>query len=64
MNDYFDFSIYIDADSAHIEHWYIERFLSILNMAKQDSNSYYAQYTTLPQDEAVALPAMFGKQLI
>lgn len=23
-------------------------------MAKQDSNSYYAQYTTLPQDEAVA----------
>ncbi|MGP6388069.1 type I pantothenate kinase [Streptococcus dysgalactiae] len=54
MSDYFDFSIYIDADSAHIEHWYIERFLSILNMAKQDSNSYYAQYTTLPQVEAVA----------
>lgn len=54
MSDYFDFSIYIDADSAHIEYWYIERFLSILNMAKQDSNSYYAQYTTLPQDEAVA----------
>lgn len=54
MSDYFDFSIYIDAESAHIEHWYIERFLSILNMAKQDSNSYYAQYTTLPQDEAVA----------
>ncbi|MFP7774935.1 type I pantothenate kinase [Streptococcus dysgalactiae] len=54
MSNYFDFSIYIDADSAHIEHWYIERFLSILNMAKQDSNSYYAQYTTLPQDEAVA----------
>ncbi|MCY7208861.1 type I pantothenate kinase [Streptococcus dysgalactiae] len=54
MSDYFDFSIYIDADIAHIEHWYIERFLSILNMAKQDSNSYYAQYTTLPQDEAVA----------
>ncbi|MFA1310929.1 type I pantothenate kinase [Streptococcus dysgalactiae] len=54
MSDYFDFSIYIDSDSAHIEHWYIERFLSILNMAKQDSNSYYAQYTTLPQDEAVA----------
>lgn len=54
MSDYFDFSIYIDADSAHIKHWYIERFLSILNMAKQDSNSYYAQYTTLPQDEAVA----------
>lgn len=54
MSDYFDFSIYIDADSAHIEHWYIERFLSILDMAKQDSNSYYAQYTTLPQDEAVA----------
>ncbi|XHW17756.1 type I pantothenate kinase [Streptococcus dysgalactiae subsp. equisimilis] len=61
MSDYFDFSIYIDADSAHIEHWYIERFLSILNMAKQDSNSYYAQYTTLPQDEAVAFASNVWK---
>ncbi|GAA0060507.1 UNVERIFIED_CONTAM: type I pantothenate kinase [Streptococcus canis] len=54
MSDYFDFSIYIDADSDHIEHWYIERFLSILEMAKLDSQSYYAQYTRLPQDEAIA----------
>ncbi|MGT2934739.1 type I pantothenate kinase [Streptococcus castoreus] len=53
MSDYFDFSIYIDADSNHIEHWYIERFLSILELAKNNPRSYYAQYTKLPQAEAI-----------
>ena len=26
--DFFDFSIYVDADEADIEQWYVERFLS------------------------------------
>ncbi|HEP3822343.1 TPA: type I pantothenate kinase [Streptococcus pyogenes] len=54
MSDYFDFSIYIDADSSHIETWYIERFLSILKLAKRDPHNYYAQYTQLPRSEAIA----------
>ena len=29
MSDYFDFSIYIDADEADIERWYVERFLKL-----------------------------------
>ncbi|HHJ8647041.1 TPA: type I pantothenate kinase, partial [Streptococcus pyogenes] len=54
MSDYFDFSIYIDADSSHIETWYIERFLSILKLAKCDPHNYYAQYAQLPRSEAIA----------
>ncbi|MGS6019444.1 type I pantothenate kinase [Streptococcus pyogenes] len=54
MSDYFDFSIYIDADSSHIETWYIERFLSILKLAKRDPHSYYAQNAQLPRSEAIA----------
>ncbi|HEQ7817925.1 TPA: type I pantothenate kinase [Streptococcus pyogenes] len=54
MSDYFDFSIYIDADSSHIETWYIERFLSILKLAKCDLHNYYAQYAQLPRSEAIA----------
>ncbi|HEP7823777.1 TPA: type I pantothenate kinase [Streptococcus pyogenes] len=54
MSDYFDFSIYIDADSSHIETWYIERFLSILKLAKRDPHNYYAQYAQLPRSEAIA----------
>ena len=29
VSDYFDFSIYIDAEESDIEHWYIERFLTL-----------------------------------
>ncbi|HHP7678320.1 TPA: type I pantothenate kinase [Streptococcus pyogenes] len=54
MSDYFDFSIYIDADISHIETWYIERFLSILKLAKRDPHNYYAQYAQLPRSEAIA----------
>lgn len=54
MNDYFDFSIYIDADSNHIENWYIERFESILDLAKDDETSFYTEYAAMPRDEAVA----------
>lgn len=54
MSDYFDFSIYIDADSSHIETWYIERFLSILKLAICDPHNYYAQYAQLPRSEAIA----------
>ncbi|HEQ8498992.1 TPA: type I pantothenate kinase [Streptococcus pyogenes] len=54
MSDYFDFSIYIDADSSHIETWYIERFLSILKLAKRAPHNYYAQYAQLPRSEAIA----------
>ncbi|HEQ2247654.1 TPA: type I pantothenate kinase [Streptococcus pyogenes] len=54
MSDYFDFSIYIDADSSHIETWYIERFLSILKLTKRDPHNYYAQYAQLPRSEAIA----------
>lgn len=53
MSDYFDFSIYIDADSQHIENWYLERFLSIIELAKKDSKNYYARYSDLSQSQAI-----------
>ncbi|EGJ27174.1 type I pantothenate kinase [Streptococcus porcinus] len=54
MNDYFDFSIYIDADRNHIENWYIERFESILELAKNDDTNFYTEYASMPRDEAIA----------
>lgn len=54
MNDYFDFSIYIDADRNHIENWYIERFESILELAKNDASNFYTEYASMPRDEAIA----------
>lgn len=54
MSDYFDFSIYIDADVNLIEKWYIERFESILDLAGNDDTSFYSKYAKMPRPEAIA----------
>lgn len=54
IRDYFDFSIYVDADSQHIEQWYIERFTQLLQLAEQDPNNYYHQFTKQPYDQVIA----------
>ena len=53
INDFFDFSIYVDATEANIERWYLERFKTLLELAKKDSNNYYYQFTTLSSDEVL-----------
>lgn len=54
MSDYFDFSIYIDADASFIENWYLERFETLLELAKNDTSNYYNRYANLPRNEALA----------
>jgi type I pantothenate kinase len=54
VSDYFDFSIYIDADEAHIEEWYVQRFLKLCETVFQDPNSFFQNYAHLSHDEAVA----------
>jgi type I pantothenate kinase len=39
--DFFDFSIYIDADADHIAKWYIDRFLILQKTRMQDPASYF-----------------------
>ncbi len=54
VSDYFDFSIYIDADEQHIEDWYVQRFLKLCETVFQDPNSFFQNYAHLTHDEAVA----------
>ena len=53
VSDYFDFSIYIDADPAVVRRWYIERFLTLRQSAFSDPRSYFSRYASLSDDEAV-----------
>ncbi len=53
-SDFFDFSVYIDADEPHIEGWFIERFLNLQRTAFQTPDSYFHRYKDLPESEAVA----------
>ncbi len=52
VSDFFDFSIYLDADEAVIEQWYVERFLSLRDTAFRDPKSYFHRYAAI--DEAAA----------
>jgi type I pantothenate kinase len=54
VSDFFDFSIYIDADAADIERWYIERFMTLRETVFTDLRSYFHKYAALTDAEAVA----------
>jgi type I pantothenate kinase len=54
VSDFFDFSIYIDADEADVEAWYIARFLTLRDTAFRDPRSYFRRYADLSTDDAVA----------
>ncbi len=52
VSDFFDFSLYIDADPAVIEQWYVARFLRLRQTAFRDPAAYFHRYATLNNDEA------------
>ena len=53
VSDFFDFSIYIDADEADIERWYISRFLALRETVFRDPRSYFHRYAALDDRQAV-----------
>jgi len=55
VSDYFDFSVYLDADEAEVRHWYVERFLSLRGTAFRDPRSYFHRYAALSDQEAEAI---------
>lgn len=52
VSDYFDFSIYIDADNASLEKWYVDRFLALRHTVFSQPDAYFAHYAELNEDEA------------
>ncbi len=55
VSDFFDFSVYLDADENDLEQWYINRFLRLRETAFRDPRSYFRKYADMPQDEAEAM---------
>jgi type I pantothenate kinase len=53
VSDFFDFSIYLDADERDIEQWYIERFRMLRDSAFRDPQSYFHRYATLTEEQSV-----------
>ena len=53
VSDYFDFSIYIDAEEQDIETWYVERFQALRETVFRDPNSFFQNYAHLTDQEAM-----------
>jgi type I pantothenate kinase len=54
VSDFFDFSVYIDADERALLGWYVNRFLTLRGTAFADPKSFFHRYSTLSDEEAVA----------
>jgi type I pantothenate kinase len=54
LSDFFDFSVYVDAATADIRSWYVERFLRLRKTAFADPASYFRRYAALSADDATS----------
>jgi type I pantothenate kinase len=52
VSDFFDFSIYIDADEDSLRRWYLERFMRLKETRFRDPASYFHKYADIEPDEA------------
>jgi type I pantothenate kinase len=53
VSDFFDFSIYLDADEDVLLRWYVDRFLALRGTAFSDPQSYFHRYSKLSDADAV-----------
>jgi type I pantothenate kinase len=63
VSDYFDFSIFIDAEESHIEEWYVQRFLKLRETVFQDPNSFFQHYAHLSQDDAIETAKFIWREI-
>ncbi|WP_137133617.1 type I pantothenate kinase [Rhizobium sp. FKY42] len=55
VSDFFDFSIYIDAEESLIHNWYVQRFMRLRETAFRDPSSYFKRYASIDTDAALEI---------
>ena len=55
VSDYFDFSIFIDADESDVEQWYVERFHKLRETIFRDPDSFFQNFAHMSDEEADAM---------
>lgn len=53
LSDYFDFKIYVDAETEHISKWFLNRFHELRQSAFTNPASYFHRYAELPLEKAL-----------
>jgi type I pantothenate kinase len=52
VSDFFDFSVFLHADDALLEKWYVERFMRLRETAFRDPRSYFHKFADLDDETA------------
>ncbi len=55
VSDFFDFSIYIDAEEEQIHQWYVQRFMRLRETAFRDPTSFFKKYAAIDREAAMAV---------
>ncbi len=63
VSDLFDFSIYVDADVAHIESWFVDRFLALRQGAFSNPHSFFTAFANISDEEAVDQALGFWREI-
>ena len=53
LSDFFDFKIYVDADTQIISQWFIDRFEKLRDTAFTNPASYFHRYAEMPYEKAL-----------
>jgi type I pantothenate kinase len=53
VSDFFDFSIYVDAEEDSIREWFLQRFRRLRDTAFRDPKSFFRKYAQLSEEEAI-----------
>lgn len=63
VSDFFDFSVYIDAEVEDIQKWYVERFLVLRETAFRNEESYFHRFSELNEQEAIETASSIWRQI-
>ncbi|MDP1574700.1 MAG: type I pantothenate kinase [Coxiellaceae bacterium] len=63
ISDFFDFSIFVDADIDVIQKWYVDRVVKFSQTAFRDPHSYFHAISTMPVDEVAVFAAKVWRDI-
>ncbi len=63
VSDFFNFTMYVDAEVGHIRRWYVERFFTLRKTVFPDPSSYFHRYVDITDDEAERVAAQLWRDI-
>ena len=62
-SDFFDLSIYIDAEEKYLREWFVKRFLSLKVEASNNKESHFNRLSSIPDEEAANIAKSIWKKI-